>query len=307
MDDNIWIGGSSTAWNTAGNWSTGSVPTSSDNVIFDHRAQNNCAAFDASAVTLTSLRITSGFTKYIGTYSAGVLTRLQLSATNIVIGEPMGDGQTGAGSQMIALDTGTVATTIRVLSSNTSGVVSGFAPILLKGSNSSNSITVVSGWVGIGTVILAEVVQFPTINVTGGQAVVEVGTGYTAGSGTTPKVNQTAGRVIFRHALTTLNQEGGLAISEGSGAIVTADVGGTFISNSTGAITTLNVQDNGLADFSQSTVARTVTNTNVYGTGRINAESGVPKHITFTNPIALARGAKSPQVNFGPDLSIQQS
>jgi hypothetical protein len=307
MADNVWIGGSSTAWNTAGNWSTGGVPTSTDNVIFDHRAQNNCNGFDASAVTLTSLRITSGFTKYIGTYAAGVITRLQLSATTIVIGEPLGDGNYGSGSNFIALDTGTVATTIRVESSNSTGVASGFAPIMLKGSNSSNSITVVSGWVGLGTYALAEVIQFPTINVTGNTAVVEGGTGYTAGSGTTPKVNQTAGKIVFRHALTTLNQEGGYARSEGAGAITTADVGGEFISNSTGTIATLNVQDSGLADFSKSTAARTVTNTNVYGTGRINCESGVPKHITFTNAIALARGAKSPQVNFGPDLSIQQS
>lgn len=306
-DNKVWIGGSSTAWNTAGNWSPSGVPVSTDSVLLDHRAQNDLAGFDASAVTLASLRITSGFTKLVGTYSAGVVTRLQVSATNVVIGERLGDGSIGSGSQLIALDTGTNATTIRIESANTTGQASGFAPILLKGSHSSNSISVNSGWVGIGTYALGETVQFPTITVTGADANVEIGTGYTAGSGTTPKINQTAGRVTFRHNLTTLNQEGGTAISEGTATITTADVGGIFVSNSTGTITTLNVQNGGLADFSQNPNARTVTNTNVYGSGLINCDSGVPKHITFTNAIAIARGAKSTQVNFGPDLSIQQS
>lgn len=307
MADNVWIGGTSTAWNTGGNWSTGSAPSSSDNVIFDHRAQNDCAAYNASAVTLASLRITSGFTKLIGTYSAGTVTRLQVSATNLVIGEALGDGTIGSGSQLIAIDLGSVASTVRVLNGNTTGQASGFAPILLKGSNTSNKITVVSGWVGLGTYILGEAFQFPTINVTGSSANVECGTGYSAGTGTSPTINQVDGLVTFRHALTTLNQEGGKAVSEGAVAITTADVGGSFVSNSTGTITTLNVQSGGLADFSQNTAARTVTNCNVYGTGTINCESGVPKHITFTNPIAIARGAKSGQVNFGPDVSIQQS
>jgi len=307
MADNVWLGGTSTAWNTAGNWSTGSVPTSSDNVLFDHRAQRDCAGFDASAVTLASLRITSGYTYSIGTYAAGVLTRLRVSATLLTIGEPLGDGNIGSGSQLIAIDTGANATAVNVLNTNSTGQASGFAPVLLKGANSANKITVVSGWVGLGTYILAEAFQFPTINVTGNQAYVECGTGYATSSGSTPTINQTAGLAFVRHNLTTLNQEGGTTTTADACTITTADVGGNFFSNSSGTITTLNVQNGGSADFSQRTTARTVTNSNVYGTGQVNAENGIPKSITFTNPIAIARGAKSTQVNFGPDVSVQQS
>lgn len=302
MADNVWLGTTSTAWNTTTNWITGAVPTTGDNVIFDHRAVNDCAAYDASAVTLATLRITSGFTKLIGTISGAVVTRLKVSATSLVIGEPFGDGNIGTCSQLIALDFGTVQNTTRILASNSTGQSNGFAPILLKGTHASNAISVDAGWVGIGTITLAETFTYATINVTGTTANVELGSG-----GTLTTINQTDGTVQFRNNLTTLNQEGGTAISEGAATITTADVGGNFISNSTGTITTLNVQVGGNADFSQNPTARTVTNCNVYGTGTINCESGVPKHITFTNPIAIARGAKSTQVNFGPDVSIQQS
>jgi hypothetical protein len=302
MADNVWLGTTSTAWNVTTNWITGAVPTTGDNVIFDHRAQNDCAAFNASAVTLTSLRITSGFTKLIGTISGAAVTRLQLSATSLVIGETLGDGQIGSGSQLIAIDLGSAQSTIRILNANSTGQSNGFAPILLKGTHASNAISVEGGWVGIGTITLAEAFTFATINITGPSANVELGSG-----GTLTTINQTDGLCSFRNNLTTLNQESGTAISEGAATITTADVGGTFVANSTGTITTLNVQVNGVADFSQNPTARTVTNTNVYGTGRINSYSGVPKHVTYTNPIALARGAKSSQVEFGPDLSIQQS
>lgn len=248
------------------------------------------------------MRITSGFTKLIGTYSAGTVTRLQISATNLIIGEPFGDGTIGSGSQLIALDFGSVQNTTRVLSANSTGQSNGFAPILLKGTHASNAITVNNGWIGIGTITLAETFTFATVNVTGTDANVELGAG-----GTLTTINQTAGRIAFRNNLVTLNQEGGTAISEGAATITTADVGGTFVSNSTGTITTANVQVGGILDLGQSPTARTITATNVFGTGQIIAESGVPKHITFTGAIALARGAKSTQVNFGPDLSIQQS
>lgn len=303
MADYVWTGASSTAFGTAGNWSPAGPPITGDNAIFDHRAQNDCSTDLAqSAITLATARITSGFTKKIGLYATGSLTRLSISITSLVIGEALGDGSIGAGSSLIAINLGTAQNTTRVLNGATSGEDTGFAPILLKGTHASNALHVFSGWVGVGTVTLAETSTFAAINVTGPEANVELGSGLTLTT-----INQVDGQVAFRNNLTTLNQEGGTAISEGAATITTADIGGTFFSNSTGTITTLNVQDNGLADFSQSPTGRTVTNCTVYGTGRIDAENGVPKSIVFTNPIAVARGAKSSQVEFGPDLSIQQS
>lgn len=307
MADYAWIGTTSTAFATTTNWLPNGTPTTGDNLIFDHRAQNNLAASDQSATTFASVRITSGFTKLIGTYAAGAITRWQAGITSLTIGEPLGDGSVGSGSQMLAIDLGTVANTTTVYATNSVGQSNGFAPVLLKGVNTSNSITVQSGWVGVGTITLAETFRFTTINVTGPQAIVELGTGWSSGSGVTSTINQKSGVIWIRHNVDTLNQEGGVATSQGAGTMTTANVGGTLVSNSTGTITTLNVESSGFADFSQSAASRTVTNCNVYGGGRLNAETGRSLAVTFSNAISLERGAKSTQINFGPDVDVQQS
>ena len=302
MANYVWIGGISDSFATSGNWSPAGIPTTGDSVLLDGRAQRSIASsLSQSSVTLAAMRITSAFTYDVGAVSNGALSRLAISVTSLLIGEPNGDGSIGPGSNLIALNFGSNQNTTRVINANTSGT-SGFAPIMLLGTHASNALYVSSGWVGVGTDILGESSTYATVNVVGQDANVELGSGLTLTT-----INQNSGRVTFRSNLTTLNQEGGEAISEGSGTITTADVGGRFVSNSTGTITTLNVQNGGIADFSQSPAARTVTTANVYGTGQINAENGVPLSVTFTNPVNCYRGAKTTQVNFGPDVDVQQS
>ena len=67
-----WDGSASTAYNTAANWSTGSVPVTNDDVVFDSTSDsgNHCiisGTFPADGGDLNSLTISSTFTKEIQT------------------------------------------------------------------------------------------------------------------------------------------------------------------------------------------------------------------------------------------------
>ena len=67
-----WDGSASTDYNTAANWSTGSVPVTNDDVVFDSTSDsgNNCiisGTFPADGGDLNSLTISSTFTKEIQT------------------------------------------------------------------------------------------------------------------------------------------------------------------------------------------------------------------------------------------------
>lgn len=299
-----WIGTTSTAWNTTTNWLPNGTPGNSDTVIFDGRAVKNCVAYDASATTLALLRITSAFTYQIGTFSSGVVTPLQVGATNVIIGEPDADGNIGAGSNGIALDFGSTVGTVRVLNTATVGT-SGFAPVLLRGTATANVLIVSGGWVHVGgggnTSSLNDTATVQNLSLLGPAANVE-----TSGGTTLTTVNQLDGRILFRSAVTTFNQEGGVAQSEGTGTITTADVGGTFVSNSTGTITTANVQNGGVLDLSQNNAARTITNATLFGTGRLLMP--IPySAITFTNGVDLTRGARSEQIVGAADVTVSFS
>lgn len=303
MASYVWVGGSSTAFGTAGNWlkddGTNEVPVDGSTVIFDGRAQNNCAGSDQSAIEPALVRITSDFTKQIGTYSAGTITFLQLGPATTIIGEPRPDGTFGSGSQMIAINFTTDVSVTRVLSTATEGQ-GGFPPVIIKGTSTTRTLQVFSGWVGDG-VYLGESTTLATCSVLGPDARVELGVGATLST-----VHQTGGSLTFRSAVTTFNQEGGTARSEGSGAITTADIGGQFVSNSTGTITNANIQNGGYLVLDESNASRTVTNTVIYGTGRVRLP--IPySAVTFTNGIDLLRGATTEQIENGRDVTVSLS
>lgn len=303
MAEKVWIGASSNDVNTAGNWSPSGVPSNGDNVIFDGRAVNSAAASlgALSAVTLTSIRVSSDFVLEIGAVSSGALTRLQVGATTVVIGEPAGDGSIGPGSSLIAFDFGAVTNTTRVLNAPQIGT-SGFAPVMLKGTATANKLVATSGWIAYGTNALNEAYTLQSCDIIGEAANVELG-----GGGTLTTINQTAGRVLFRNNLTTLDQQGGIAVTEGTGTITTANIGGAMTSNSSGTITTANVINNGVLDLSGSTVSRTITNVIVRGTGRVIMPLTDYNVITMTNGVDLLSGARSQQIENWTEVTLTAS
>lgn len=291
MADLVWIGGTSTSFTTAANWSPASAPVDNDNLIFDGRAQRSVETNLSNAGTdLTSIRVMSSFTYNIGLITTGALSRLVVGCTNLIIGEPNGDGSIGSGSSLLAFNFSGVANTTRVINAATTGS-SGFAPIMLLGTNAANVLIAQSGWIGYATDLLLEASTILRVDVTGSDANVELGGGCTLTT-----INQTDGNLSFRSAVTTFDQQGGRARSEGSGAITTATIGGEFVSNSTGTITTITGINGGTIDLSQSTVARTLTTPSITGTAVIIFPSTDYDRITMTNGLDVTLGAYSDRV-----------
>lgn len=302
----VWTGATSTASNTSTNWirqdgDTSATPATGDSIIFDGRAVNSLSTnlSSLSAQTLTSIIIKSSFTLNIGSVTNGVVSFFQISATNVVIGELEGDGSEGPGSNLIALNLGSATNTTRVKRTATVGADDGFAPVLIKGSATANKLVVEGGWVSYGTALLNETYTLQQCDVIGDSANVELG-----GGGTLTTINQTAGRILVRNNLTTFDQQGGTTVTEGTGTITTANIGGTLVSNSSGTITTANVNNNGVLDMTGSTVARTITNVIVNGTGRVVMPLTDYDVMTLTNGIDLLRGARSQQIENWTNVTL---
>jgi hypothetical protein len=305
----VWTGATSGDPTTTTNWirqdgDTSANPGNGDSVIFDGRAVNGVTTDLASlsAVTLTSLIIKSSFNLAIGAVTNGVVTYFTIGATNVVIGELEGDGSEGSGSNLIAINLGSATNTTRVKRTASTGTDDGLAPVMLKGSATANKLVVEGGWVGVGTALLNETYTLQQCDVIGESANVELG-----GGGSLTTINQTAGRILFRNNLTTFDQQGGTAVTEGTGTITTANIGGTLVSNSSGTITTANVNNSGVLDLTGSTVARTITNAIVNGTGRIVLPLTDYDVMTFTNSIDLLRGARSQQIENWTNVTLTPS
>jgi hypothetical protein len=226
-------------------------------------------------------------------------TKLRIGATTVRIGDPSADGSSGGGSSLINLYI-TGATSIYVRKGRTGGT-SNQPATQIQTDNNASDVTIDEGTVGIGTDVYGETVTLNELIVNGGR--VELGEGVTF-SGTAPALHMKAGTVVLRGAIATINQDAGSLRTEGTGAITTANIGGTLVANSTGTITTLQVQGAGLADFTQSTAARTVTNATVQGpTARIAADNGKPLTVTFTNGVDFIDGARTTQCDMGDEVN----
>lgn len=281
---------------TAANWSSGAVPVDADSVTIDGRSTKEITyGLNQSSVDLASLRI-----KQANAYNVGTTSYyLRIGATSVKIGEPAEDGATNAsGAQVINLDLGTAgASTVEVYNTRNTG--SGGLPVLnLKGAHASHVLRVRAGSVGIATIKPDDTANFPVVSTNGGYLKIASGTSALT------TLTQSGGKVRLEAAATTVDQTAGELQTEGSGTITTANIGGKCIPNSTGTITTLNVQDKGLVDFGHSDAARTVTNANAYGSGRIEDPRNV---VNWTNGVDCRNGAETKQVNFGTNKTVTPS
>jgi hypothetical protein len=283
-------------WNTAANWYTRVVPVSTDSVWIDGRSTTAIYyGLRQTAVTLAALRITRACAYDVGTLEEP----LNVGATLMEIGRAPDDGSNPTMASTVNVASSNIQTAIHVFGSRNLGS-SGKAPINVGGTHASNVLNVYGGIVSAGGYVDGEAATFATINVEGGS--LTVGSGVTA---TTITADNDA-TVLVECAATTITQYGtGRLTTRGSGAITTATVSGTANLNSTGTITTLNVQEQGLADFTGNCAARTVTNANVYGMrARLTDDN---KSVTFTNGVDCRNGARTSQVNLGPDVTVTPS
>jgi hypothetical protein len=288
-------------WSVAANWSGGTVPVSTDDVRFDGTSTVDCKyGLDQNAVTLASLSVSPDYTGSIGLparndsgYQEYRDSYLKIGATAVTIG-----GAESGGSGRIKLNTGTVQTSVAVLSTGTSGAEP--SAFMFKGTHASNTVNVGAGSVGLAA-LAGEVATVATLRVGagGGQGTPDV----VGGSGLTlTTLIQDGGSVTLNAGLTTATLIDGI-LTVMAGGITTANVdGGTFYYEGVGTIGTLNVSAGGTADFTRDPRTRTVTNCTV-NTGAKLVNTFMTA--AFTNPVTLNRCALSDvEIDFGTHLSL---
>lgn len=273
-----WLGTTSTNWDVDANWTPGTKPADTDTAIFNYLAQARVAGSDQSTIELAALRIDSTYTYTFGDNG----TPLIVDATLVDIGLPSGSSTAGTHSGRINLKLPDVASTITVHGTKTSSEDTGKEPVRIwTGANANKLYVKGSSRVGIATDLVTNTAQFSEIACLSTQAYVNVASGTTL-----TKWRQTAGTGNLYCAMTTLQQDGGIVSTFGSGAITTANVRGVANLNSTGTITALNVQSGGHANLLDTAAARTVTTITLVKGAKLSFD---PNVITVTNPIVLSQ------------------
>lgn len=277
------------------NWSGGSVPVDSDDIVFDSGNVDCLYQLSNSAITPTSITITQGYTGKIGLARQNVddsafpyneyrsrYLALGTSADGINTAVTIGGGD-GTGSGRILLDSGSGQATVVILNSGTPELT-GIPAIQWKGTHASNTLAISKGSLGVAY-WAGETATVATLSV--GYRTNQAGD-VTAvmGSGTTlTTINQTGGALETNSALTTMNQRGG-TWTHMSGAVTTANIdGGSCRYRATSTLTTA-VVGVGELDFRQDPRSRTVTNCDL-NKGATLRDPG--NTVTFTNGIDLNR------------------
>lgn len=257
-------------WETAANWSTGAVPTSSDDVVFESNSEE-VFWLPSSEQQINSLKIAHSYTGKIGlpaesfktTDSASVSTAREYRTTYLKartasaeIGNYSGVQQ-GSGSGRIKLDFGsTTACTILVYRTASLATESALQPVRIKASHASTTLAVFAGTVGVATDTAGETSQLSSISIEAGNMFV--------GDGVT---------------LATLQQNGGTVLTENAPTTVNVD-DGQLTMIGTGTVTNLNVA--GTCDNTQSTL--TITNCSIYRNAQYSTDYS---RVTHSNPIKV--------------------
>lgn len=101
---NTWTGTVSDSWNTAGNWSTSSVPTSTDNIVIDSNTANN-TILDTNYTLAVGQKLTLSGT---GTLTIDALSRLTIAGIADFGGKSVTIKSTSSGTGTLGQVTGTL-------------------------------------------------------------------------------------------------------------------------------------------------------------------------------------------------------
>ncbi len=245
----IWTGATSGDWGVTSNWSTSSVPTTGDDVVFNSGNVSVDAGLTPSLVTYASLTITNDYTGLIGTETAF----LTINSTLLSIG-----GGDGAGSQRLNINLGTVVSTVDIISSNGTGSDTNRPPIRIICNNVGTDFFINGSSSNVGLFDEPDDTgAIGDLNMLAGSCITGSGiTSYTAvnvsGSSTTLTIEQPT-------AAQTITVDGGTVVVNGTNAVAAiVQRGGTVISNTTGTITAYTLRG-GTLDMQQSEQARTIT------------------------------------------------
>lgn len=279
MANQTWIGATSAAWATGANWASTSAPADADSATFDFNATGvgGVAGSDQSATELAALYITSTYTYAFGTNG----TPLSVDATLVEIGRASGSSTVGAHSGRINLRLPDLASTILVFGTSSASTDTGKEPVRIRTAAVSGNKLIMngSGRAGVATDTATDTAQFDEIACLNANAVINVSSGTTL-----TKWRQESGTGNIFCAATTLQQDGGILYTYGSGAVTTANAAGQAFLGSSGTITTLNIYSTGIVDMFSDARLKTVSTVNLYAGATFKYD---PNVVTITNPINL--------------------
>ena len=244
-------------WSCAANWSGGAVPGGdADQDVFVEGAiiyfglDQSAIANALTSLTVKSTRIgTNPASGYLPTY-----LQIKTSALNI---DPHYLSGTQSCLAPIIIDTGETACVIKVYNSGTNSPATKPA-VIMKANNAATALEVRKGQVGLAvfdgeTATIGTLTESYSTNINN-DAFVFLGSGVTVTT-----INKTGGHLTSQSGATTITQDAGVLLTEGSGAVATMNVkGGTTYPNSTGTIAALNMTG-GTTDMTKGAAARTVT------------------------------------------------
>ena len=301
----------------AANWSTGSLPATGDDIVFDIGASDVLYGLDQHAVTPNSITILPGFTGKIGlpavnsdnasaTYFEYRPQYLQYGTTGV--GGTVNATISG-GAGRIKLDQGSAPATWNVTNS-AQRLEAGIPSVLLKGTNAANALNVNKGDVGVAF-FGGETATLASVNVgyetnPAGDSTVWLGAAVTLANAT---LVQTGGNLTINSATSgtaTITQyDGNLTLQSGAQTGL-AVLGGTCVYNSTGTLAGAPViAGSGTLDFSQDLRTKTVTNPiNLYG-----AKSKLldPNKVVSSLVIDLNQLANSDNLDIGTNIKLVRS
>ncbi len=270
-------------WDAALNWSSGTVPASTDMINLDG-AVNILYGLAQSGVTLGTLNASAAFSaqcglpRWTGSYYEYRPRYLNIKATVVNIGA--GDG---AGSPRFMLDTDNAQTTLSVFKT-ASSAEPGLPAMLWKGTHASNAVRVTRGTFGAafhpGEVATISDLKIDFVNNKQSDAYVFTGSGVTLAT-----ISKSGGILNTNGSFTSISQTDGTANHWGSTVNITTitNDGGTVNYNSDGTITTY--IGCGAVDFDGSLLAATVTNCTILkGADLSDARS----RVTWTNGVILS-------------------
>ena len=267
------------SFNDADNWLGATVPSASDDLLFDERATHSLKyGLEQSFDSYATLTVTEGFRHAIGLppiNEEGNIRYTEYRDRYLKAHAVTANVRGGIG--VINLNFGTSAAVILTVNRTVQSGQSGLPTVNILGGNATSDVNVIRGDVYFSG--SAEYITVGSSNIALGQCVAVLDTVTLA-----QRCDVMGGRVEVFGGLSLIQMTGGL-VKVHSGAVTTINVdGGTLEYLSGGTITTLRVSDSGLADFSRSAVPRTVTNTVLYAGAGYRDPMG---SVTNTNGIDL--------------------
>ncbi len=288
-------------FNNALNWTTGSVPVSTDTIYYDNSSVPCLYGLDQSAVVPAAMYVALSYTGTIGLpeinqaggYHEYRSTYLSLGPVILQIGTGAGNG-----SGRIKINTGSTVCALTVFAS---GSPADEKPaIICKGTHASNALVMSGGTLGVA-LFGAEVATLATVTKNAGDL--------TTGAGVTLSgaLKNDGGTWVANSAIaTSLTITNGTVTLNGTGAVAQLTIdGGTVVYNSTGTLGGATVVGgSGVLDFSGNSVATTITNpVDLFGQASFFID---PNKRTGAVVIDLNRGSTLAQVNLGPNIRVSR-